>query len=518
MPISRLALVAAPLALAQPAFAQCELGAFTSFDFGDDGAVHDEGQFGSTVAASGPVIAVGAPFKDHLGVPNSGAAFVYRHDGTGYQPEQVITSPVPLGGSFGLHVLLDGDRLLIQGGGGLHEYAFDGTTWIHLGLTAVNPSGRFALDGDVLLRADELFDDKEGLVDVYRKGSSGWVLEQTLSNPLVGSVHRFGSDVSVDGDVLAVGATGGGSALGMGLGAAHVYRFGPGGWALEDTLQPGDGELDTLFGTNLSVSGESLVVAATHKDLVTPEFTVAAAGAVYAYRHDGSGAWYEEQVLVPSAVGFVGNTGTSLDLDGDVVGIGSNADAFFSGSGSVAVFRRTGGVWVELPRPEPSTIDFFDDFGSDVAVSGNVVVGSSPLHDVSPLSDVGAVYAFSARAPEGLGGGVPDAGGLVPSLAFVGDACPGQPFAWQLAASTPLAPSILVAGFSTIDLPFGGGTFFPAPDLVVAQSSPVNPSSALFLAGALWPPSAFGLTTTWQAVVLDVAAPSGLALSDAISL
>lgn len=50
-----------------------------------DGAAGD--QFGFSVAISGETIVVGAPFADVLGIADSGAIYVFVHDGTSFVEE-----------------------------------------------------------------------------------------------------------------------------------------------------------------------------------------------------------------------------------------------------------------------------------------------------------------------------------------------------------------------------------------------------------------------------------------------
>ena len=505
--------LATGLVLTDVAYAQCELGQFSSLDFGVAAGSSAGGLFGSVVVADGSVLAIGAPGQDG----GAGAVFVYRHDGSGFQPEQAIASPLASPGPFGEQVVLDGDRIVVPSLGTVEEYVFDGVQWIHLGPTGVPPTGRFALDGDVLARGDRSFGDGQGIAEVYRLGPSGWTLEQTLSNPLAGSVDMYGADVALEGDVLAVGA--GDDEFFFSIeefGAAHVYRDGPTGWVLEDTVQPPVVEANTGFGFRLALSGDVLAVSEPFADTEGPFGTVTDTGAIHLFRFDGAGTWAAEAELQSSPLLPVERIGRSLDLDGDLLGVSKGSG--FTEASSVVVFRRVGGGWIQQPAPLPTDLGPASGFGTDVAVVADVLVAGAPEKDAEFVDVAGSTYAFSVRWIQNIGGGFPDSTGHQSELILSGSFCPGEFIVWKLDCLPFNATALLVVGFSTLEIPIGGGIFHPALDLVVSQSVTLSPTAKLFLPEAGWPVSAFGLKTTWQAIVIDPDSPLGFVLSDAIQL
>jgi hypothetical protein len=64
-----------------------------------------------------------------------------------------------------------------------------------------------------------------GLVSIFRFDGSGWSQEAHLDPPPGGGVATFfGGAVSVDGDVVVVGAQGYDIGSKLNVGAAHVFR------------------------------------------------------------------------------------------------------------------------------------------------------------------------------------------------------------------------------------------------------------------------------------------------------
>lgn len=496
--------------LAENAFAQCELRTFSPFDFAGMGVplLAEDMQFGGAIDSDGGLVVLGAMFASTWTQPATGAVFVYRHTGSDFQAEQVLLSPAPTEPLFGLHVEVDGDRLIAGSTSAVYEYEFDGAQWNLVDQLPYPELRDISLDGDRLV----LSTAATGQVDVYRKGASGWNLEQSIPNP--GSLSFFGASVALDGTSLAIGATGAGSASGQGLGAVYLYRNGFAGWALEDLVQAIDLAEDSAFGEVVALSGDLLMVAASKRDVTTSSGSSFYVGGVYTYRSSGTGSWIAEQILEPKILGTLFEFGSSLDLDGDLAAVGDG-----TGQGnSVSVYKRVNATWVELPQPMHSSSGGVDYFGRTLSLSGELLTVGAYLTDVGTLENVGAAHAFSIRTIESKGGGVAGTGGVVPHLTFGGQACPGEPFFLLLDDIAPSSASLLVAGLGELGIPFSGGNFLPTLDLVVTPALVISPTTVSFLNTAAWPAAAFGLTLTFQAIVIDAGAPAGIALSDAIQL
>jgi len=107
-----------------------------------------------------------------------------------------------------------------------------------------------------------------------------------------------------------------------------------------------------------------------------------------------AGAQCFEQQLNASDAADTDVLGWCLDLDGDLFAAGAIGDDPACpldpncNSGSVYVFRRAGGVWSEEAKLANSDGAFGDQFGHDVAVSGDrVLVGAH-------LKEAGAAYVY----------------------------------------------------------------------------------------------------------------------------
>jgi hypothetical protein len=85
--------------------------------------------------------------------------------------------------------------------------------------------------------------------------------------------------------------------------------------------------------------------------------------------------------------------GKSVDIDGDVMVVGSPDDN--AHAGAVYAFRRVAGVWSDPMRIVPGDLAAGDRFGQSVAVDGDRIVVGSPYHDNGATVNVGAVYIYT---------------------------------------------------------------------------------------------------------------------------
>jgi ketosteroid isomerase-like protein len=254
-----------------------------------------------------------------------------------------------------------------------------------------------------------------GAVYIYRQQSDGTWLEEAYlkaSNP--GNEDFFGTSIAITGDTLVVGAPGedsGNPADGSdntvrNAGAAYVFhRQDNGPWVEEAYLKASNIGVADDFGRSVGISGDTIVVGAGYEDSGSrsdgSDNSVSASGAAYVFRRQSDGTWSEEAYLKASNIGVVDFFGESVAISGEVVVVGArwedsgNAsdgnDNSSSNSGAAYIFRRQGnGTWLEEAYLKPSNLWRYDEFGSSVAVSGDIVaVGVSRKEVLS-----GRVYLF----------------------------------------------------------------------------------------------------------------------------
>ncbi|MEM7310784.1 MAG: hypothetical protein AAF682_29205 [Planctomycetota bacterium] len=211
----------------------------------------------------------------------------------------------------------------------------------------------------------------------------------------------FGIAIDVDGDACIVGANGkdfiGGGPVLNAAGAAYVFRGAgsPVTWTEQQKLLPTTSVADALFGVSVAIQGDVAVVGATRDNTGVP-----VSGAAYVFRFDSvTGTWSEEQKLQASDAGPLDRFGTAVAIDGDVIVVGAYQwDGAATDQGAAYVFRYNSTSWVEEDILSASAPGQDDLFGIDVAVSGDVIAVSSSWDDpAGSLS--GSAWMFRYDAP-----------------------------------------------------------------------------------------------------------------------
>ena len=320
---------------------------------------HDD-EFGPSVSLSGDRLAVGAPYEDSAAVgvqegapadsndalAGSGAVYVFVRDGDAWSQEAYVKASNPgSGDNFGWSVSLSGDSLAV---GAMGESS-----------SAVGVDGDQGNDDAV----------SSGAVYVFVRKWGSWSQQAYLkaSNPDVSD--RFGYSVSLSGDTLAVGARmESGASKGVGgdqldnwsKGSGAVYVFARAGveWSQEAYIKASNPTSQALFGTSVSLYGETL------------------------------------------AVGASGNHSTTTGVNGGE-GAGKSWD-----SGATYLFARSGGTWTQHAFIKASNTGENDAFGESVAIWGDLLVVGAPGEASSAVGIngdqtnddmvlAGAVYPFS---------------------------------------------------------------------------------------------------------------------------
>jgi hypothetical protein len=118
------------------------------------------------------------------------------------------------------------------------------------------------------------------------------------------------------------------------------------------------------------------------------------AGVVYVFELDDD--WIQADVLTPDDGEANDQFGRSIAMDGAWAVIGSPLDDDLgTGSGSAYLFERVGDDWLQRDKVTASDGSEDDDFGRDVAISGDrIVVGAPFAGPAGPVSGGGAAYLF----------------------------------------------------------------------------------------------------------------------------
>ena len=232
-----------------------------------------------------------------------------------------------------------------------------------------------------------------GAVYIYSWSGIAWDQEIKLSNPDSDLDDRFGSSVAISGDVLIVGAELDDN-LGNNSGTAYIFRNGPDGWIVEQELVAFDGAAGDFFGVAVWIDGDVAIVGAVGDDDndVGP-------GSAYIYRFDGK-AWVEEQKLLPSPPGS-NQFGAFVSISGDAAIVGAYWDGdngFQSGAAYIYRYDANSKVWLQETKLHDPNGASQDNFGWSVAINGDVViVGARGDDDNGDNAGSAFIYRLSGK-------------------------------------------------------------------------------------------------------------------------
>ncbi len=297
--------------------------------------------FGYSVAISGDMILVGAPYEDSpmtsanenehdTAASNCGTAYVFVRDDQGNWRQQTLlkassTEPVFM---FGRSLAISGDMLVIGEAGAAYVFEPD--------------------------------------------GQGGWQQQAKLKASETDADDRFGWSVAISGDTVVIGAPYENNCVtdfnanqsdncARIAGAAYVFvRDSQWNWSQQAYLKASNTEKEDAFGESVAIIGDTIVVgapgegsSATGVDGEQNDNSARYAGAVYVFVRDAQGYWRQQAYLKASntAAGFFFG-GSLAVLDNTIVigapsenssatGVnGNQQDTSANDSGAVYVFEQ----------------------------------------------------------------------------------------------------------------------------------------------------------------------------------
>jgi hypothetical protein len=349
----------------------------------------------------------------------------------GWKQEAYIKTPYPdLDDIFGNSVSIDGDTLVV---GANYEDSTQTTITNGTGASSVNSSTTSA---------------NSGAVYVYKRSGTSWAQEAYIKAANNNEQDKFGFNVSLDNDTLAVGApteqsnqttitNGTGTSSNNSInnsGAVYVYKRSGSTWAQEAYIKAANNDIDDSFGgSGVSIEGDTLAVSAQEEDSNQTTITNGTgassnnsnsrSGAVYVYKRSGS-TWAQEAYIkaVNSNAGDI--FGSSISIDGDTLAVGAKSEASnqttitndttassdnsISNSGAVYVYKRSGSNWAQEAYIKAANNHTGDKFGFNVSLDNDTLAVGVPTEQSNQTtitngtgtssdntnSNSGAVYVY----------------------------------------------------------------------------------------------------------------------------
>jgi hypothetical protein len=138
-------------------------------------------------------------------------------------------------------------------------------------------------------------------------------------------------------------------------------------YSQEAELVASDAAPSSYFGIGVAIDGDTAVVGAK---------TAGGRGAAYVFTRRGT-SWIQQQELVASDAATGDQFGSAVAVSGDAIAIGAPRKA--SARGTIYVFQRTAGTWVETRQFTGSAANDF--FGSTLAMSDTTLAVGAALRN-----------------------------------------------------------------------------------------------------------------------------------------
>jgi len=313
-------------------------------------------------STGGPYVAIDGDLAATFArVPSNGDPMVcvYQRGSGGWtEIAQIPCVGTLLAADWVRHVAVSGSTVAIADGSPFDVsqtillYAVSGGV-VSLQQSFTSPNGgkfdTLDLDGDRLVLSA-----KDGRVQVHRRVTGVWSLEQELTPSVVSSSSSFGAAVAIDGDTVVVGAPRDYTDPDY-VGSVFVYRRVGSQWTEQQKLTSpsavwvdiGGNLNSSMFGSSLAISGSDLIVG-TPKE---PGPGGASGGAAYVY------------TLSDTPGGLAVTPGTNVTVTDPTTGVRAVFDNVTTG-GTLTIVKTA------APDPAPAGRHLVGDACYDVSFSG----------------------------------------------------------------------------------------------------------------------------------------------------
>jgi len=239
-----------------------------------DGTAND--YFGRYVSINEDISIIGAYYDDDI----AGSAYVFKRLGDEWIEETKLTASDRLPGDyFGISTSIEGDYAIIGAyrddnsngvdAGSAYVFKRNGESWEEETklLASDGESGdRFGISTDIdsnYLVIGSYFDDgNKGSAYIFNKTSTGWIKENKLMEPGGVSNNFFGRSVSIEKNIIIVGAWGDSGASG----SAYIFNKTSTGWVEDSKLTASDASGNDRFGYQVSHHDRFAVIGAYYDD------------------------------------------------------------------------------------------------------------------------------------------------------------------------------------------------------------------------------------------------------------
>ncbi len=362
-------------------------------------------QSGSAVAIDGQTVAVGAQ--------NGNSAYVFERNQGGAdnwgEVAELTGSDTASGDQFGGWVGISRDTLAVGSvwadNGGLNQgavYVFErnhggADSWGEVAILAASDAAdqhqlgtQVCIDGDVIATGATA-GDSQGVVYLFDRNEGGADNWGQVARLAAGDGAELQFGVAVSGATVVLGASAD-ATMGFGAGAAYVFRRTGETWAQEQKMDADDTAAGDAFGFDVAMDGDVAVVGAwrAHQSK--------GSAYIFARNHGGGDNWGQVAELTASDGAMYERFAFSVDISDDhvVVGAPAHGGGAYMGGAAYIFSRNQGGadLWGEVDKLMASDVAVTDQFGWSVGIDHDLVVVGSNKGD-GAVTDSGSAYLYA---------------------------------------------------------------------------------------------------------------------------
>lgn len=249
-----------------------------------------------------------------------------------------------------------------------------------------------AISGDyALVSGDSTTTSEAGVVCTYTRSAGGiWSWAGSVGGAM--PTYNFGSAVALDGSSAMIGDN---LNSDYAFNAGAVYPYSAGTLTLDapffSTEPKAGGASSDQFGRSVGFHNGQVIVGAMFNETMAVN-----AGAAFI------GAPSSLTKLVAADGAFEDWFGNAVAIRGNYALVGSYMnDQWGTDGGAVYAYEQVGGVWTPKGKFAGSDTGPADEFGYDIAISGDTAVIGAYGYDLPAKSSCGAAYVFKRNATGG---------------------------------------------------------------------------------------------------------------------
>jgi hypothetical protein len=231
-----------------------------------------------------------------VGMPGISKLAIYKRASSGWSRTASIVAPDASAG-FGKAIAYRDDTIVAGSDSAAYVFKLSNGAWRYTQKLITNEFEVLAYQDSVVVTGSSL-NDGPGLVHVFELNASGKLVRRTKLQPSDSTANDlFGADVAMSANTIVVGAPGSAG------GAAYIFKRASSGWSQSQRLR-GQGSMYEGFGAAVAINNGVIVVGAPDEDFEwsdPQEGLRAAGGAAFVFIPNATGVYAQTQRLRPAS-------------------------------------------------------------------------------------------------------------------------------------------------------------------------------------------------------------------------